>query len=238
MTNSIYLSRLTPNLRSREGRRDLSNCVAMHKTLMKAFPDGLSTTGAARSEAGLLYRLEEAPNRPIALLVQSELLPDWTQLPANWNSPAQPPERKEISEALGKFGTGSILRFKLLANPTRKIGTKSGPDGSRNNGKRVELRTEPEWLQWLERKAGQCGFRLKSVKAAAHVADVQSGRDLKSTGVKNKPDGSSSRLTFCGVNFEGRLEVLDLAMFHSSLRAGVGPGKAFGYGLLSLARGD
>ena len=101
----------------------------------------------------------------------------------------------------------------------------------------MELRGEQEWLAWLERKAGQSGFRLKAVRAAAHVPDVPSGRDLRATGRKDQPDGSSSRLTFYGVAFEGRLEVVDAAQFHACLRAGIGPGKAYGYGLLSLAPG-
>jgi hypothetical protein len=58
MSSPIYLSRLVPNIRSREARRDLADCVAMHRTLMNTFPDGLSSNGAARSEAGLLYRVE------------------------------------------------------------------------------------------------------------------------------------------------------------------------------------
>jgi hypothetical protein len=31
--------------------------------------------------------------------------------------------------------------------------------------------------------------------------------------------------------------VVDGALFHAGLRAGIGPGKAYGYGLLSLAQG-
>lgn len=37
------------------------------------------------------------------------------------------------------LGTGAALVFRLRANPTRKIDTKTGPDGQRNNGQRVEL---------------------------------------------------------------------------------------------------
>lgn len=237
MSSSIYLSRLVPNTRSREARRDLADCVAMHRTLMKAFPDGLSSNGAARAEAGLLYRVEGNPDGAVALLVQSALPPRWTHLPPSWLQPNLVPQVKEITEALGQISSGSILRFKLVANPTRKIGTKTGADGRKNNGKRVELRGEEEWLAWLERKAEQSGFRLKAVYASAYVPDVQSGRDLKSTGLAKQPSGSSSRLTFSGVAFEGRLEVLDTALFHAALQAGVGPGKAYGYGLLSLAPG-
>jgi CRISPR system Cascade subunit CasE len=235
MSSPLYLSRLVPNIRSREARRDLANCVAMHRTLMKAFPDGLSPNGAARSEAGLLYRVEATLDGAVALLVQSALPPDWMRLPPSWLKPASEPQVKEIAGALARIDSGSVLRFKLVANPTRKIATKTGADGRKNNGKRVELRGEEEWLAWLERKAVQSGFRLRAVRASAHVPDIRSGRDLKAVGLEKQPDGSSSRLTFCGVAFEGRLEVVDTVLFNAGLRAGIGSGKAYGYGLLSLA---
>jgi CRISPR system Cascade subunit CasE len=237
MSDQVYLSRLTPNLRSREGRRSLDDCMLMHRTLMSAFPDDLSSNGAARAEAGLLYRVESTADGVIVLLVQSGLSPNWANLPPLWLDPDNEPQVKTITEALGRIDSGSLLRFKLVANPTRKIGTKSGADGSKNNGKRVELRGEQEWVGWLERKGEQSGFRLKAVRAATHVPDVRSGRDLRAMGRKRLPDGSASRLTFCGVTFEGRLEVVDTALFHASIRVGLGPGKAYGYGLLSLAHG-
>ncbi len=237
MSDPIYLSRLVLNLRSREARRDLADCMAMHRTLMNAFPDGLSSNGAARLEAGLLYRVEATSGGDINLLAQSVLPPDWSRLPSAWVHPVSGYEVKEITEILGRIDTGSMLRFKLLANPTRKIGTKTGADGRKNNGKRVELRGEQEWLAWLERKSEQCGFRLKAVCAAAHVPDVRSGRDLRATGLKTRPDGPPSRMTFCGVAFEGRLEVADPVLFHAALRTGIGTGKAYGYGLFSLAPG-
>lgn len=237
MGDQIYLSRLAPNLRDRDARRDLADCMRMHRTLMNAFPDGLSSTGAARAEAGILYRVEATAGETIVLLVQSAIPPDWAHLPTSWLHPDSEPQVKEITEALGRVGTGSLLRFKLVANPTRKIGTKTGDDGRKNNGKRVKLRGEQEWLRWLERKAEQSGFRLKAVRAAPHVPDVRSACELRATGRKGLPDGSSRRLTFFGVVFEGRLEVVDGALFHAGLRAGIGPGKAYGYGLLSLAQG-
>jgi CRISPR system Cascade subunit CasE len=235
VSSLIYLSRLVPNIRSREARRDLADCVAMHRTLMIAFPEGLSSNGAARSEAGLLYRVEATADGAIALLVQSALPPDWAHLPLSW--PASEAKVREISESLGRINPGSVLRFKLVANPTRKIGTKTGADGRKNNGKRVELRGEEEWLAWIERKARQSGFRLKAVRASAHVPDVRTGRDLRATGLEKRPDGSLSRLTFYGVAFEGRLEVVDTALFYAGVQAGIGSGKAYGYGLLSLALG-
>ena len=170
MGSPIYLSRLVLNIRSREARRDLANCVAMHRTLMNAFPDGLSSNGAARSEAGLLYRVEATSAGAIALLVQSVLPPVWARLPSSWLEPASEPQVKEITEALGRIDSGSVLRFKLVANPTRKIGTKTGADGRKNNGKRVELRGEEEWLAWLERMSCLCRLGPPCTLPPAHLA--------------------------------------------------------------------
>src|SRR5450631_4167435 len=136
MSNQIYLSRLVPNTHSREARRDLADCIAMHRTLLNAFPDGISSNGAARAAAGLLYRVEATSDGAIALLAQSALPPEWNHLPPSWLQPASEPQVKEITQALGRIDSGSVLRFKLVANPTRKIGTKTGADGRKNNGKR------------------------------------------------------------------------------------------------------
>jgi CRISPR system Cascade subunit CasE len=238
MSDRVYLSRLLTNLRSREVRRDLSDCMAMHRTLMRAFPDGLSTDHSARAEAGVLYRVEATSDGTIALLVQSALPPEWSNLPSSWIHPSAVPQVKEITDALGRVVVGSLLRFKLVANPTRKICTKTCEDGRRNNGKRVELRGEQEWVGWLGRKAEQSGFRLRAVSATAHVPDLRTAGETKVTGQKTLPDGCVSRLTFRGVAFEGRMEVVDCGLFQASLRAGIGPGKAYGYGLLSIAPGD
>ena len=39
------------------------------------------------------------------------------------------------------------------------------------------------------------------------------------------------------IDLDSLMEVVDAALFHACLRAGIGPGKAYGYGLLSLAQG-
>src|ERR1017187_7392497 len=100
MSDQIYLSRLMPNLRSREAQRDLADCMAMHRTLMSAFPDNLSANAAARAEAQLLYRVEETAGGAIAVLAQSALPPNWGQLPASWLHPDGGPDVKELGGLL------------------------------------------------------------------------------------------------------------------------------------------
>jgi CRISPR system Cascade subunit CasE len=42
-------------------------------------------------------------------------------------------------------------------------------------------------------------------------------------------------VTFASVRFEGVLEVRDADRFREALANGIGPGKAYGFGLLSIA---
>ena len=202
----MYLSRLYLNRRSRVVLKDLADCHNLHRTLMSAFPE--VQDNSARAQIGLLYRLDESVNGP-CLLVQSEIEPDWSGL-----DPARlllPPVCKSVAEAYGSLTAGRILRFCLRANPTRKIMTKSGADGRRNNGKRVELRTEQEWIAWLERKASQHGFRLESVRAAAETPNVRTVKLGKFTGNRN-----GRPLTLFAIQFEGRLIIENSDFFEAA----------------------
>ena len=51
-------------------------------------------------------------------------------------------------------------------------------------------------------------------------------------------DGADSQMamTFGSVLFDGELEVNDANAFRAALRSGIGSGKAYGFGLLSIAR--
>src|SRR5437762_524360 len=84
----MYLSRLFLNPRSRDVRRDLSDCQDMHRTVLRCFP---TASGPARQEHEILYRLETTVARP-QLLVQSRTAPDWKA----------PRPRPESCEAAGR----------------------------------------------------------------------------------------------------------------------------------------
>jgi CRISPR system Cascade subunit CasE len=210
--------------------------MAMHRTLMSAFPDGLRPHGSARAALDVLYRVDTSYERPV-LLVQSAVYPNWARLPPEWTEDVNPPVVKEIGYLIQGIGDGAVLRFKLIANPTKKISAKSGVDRAKNNGRRVPLRGEAEWIPWLVRKGEQNGFRLAAVYSAPNIPDVRSIGQIRTKGLKLLPDGSPARLTFAGVVFEGRLEVTEAGLFRTGIRGGIGSGKAYGYGLLSVAPG-
>jgi len=202
----MYLSQLRLNPRHRQVQAELRNPYELHRTLAKAFGQGVAYT-AARP----LFRVDVLPsgNLPV-LLLQSLREPCWQHLTVPATYLLEPPVVKPLDPV---FQTGQRLRFRLQANPTVK-----------REGKRHLLRTEEEQIAWLRRKGDDHGFALIAVRlreAAACTARTTEGR--------------AAHLE--GVIFDGVLRVGDPAAFRAALETGIGAGKGFGFGLLSLARG-
>lgn len=102
------------------------------------------------------------------------------------------------------------FRFRLLANPTVS-----------RLGKRWGLVTEDAQLDWLGRQAVQAGFAVQTGLVTG--SDVQHGQKGR------------IRISLRRVCFDGILHVTNGSALQQAVRAGIGPGKAFGCGLLSLA---
>jgi CRISPR system Cascade subunit CasE len=235
----MYLSRLVLNPRSRQVWHDLTDCQSLHRSVLAAFP--LATGGnGTRDEFGVLYRLE--PSRrgsaPV-LLVQSRVAPEWGRLPSDYLAPstsARNPSTTSLKPFLESIQAGEILRFRLRANPTRKVDTKSRTTGERRNGRRVKLKTEAEQVAWLRRKAAEGSFEVLTVRTAASAAAVDVIDERQLTGWRPAADGPARRLTFGAVLFEGHLRVADPEQFRRAIEHGLGSAKAYGFGLLSVGR--
>jgi CRISPR system Cascade subunit CasE len=235
----MYLSRLTLNPRSRDVRRDLSDCQNLHRMVLTAFPQQKDKAQGARAEFGVLFRTDiDRRSGLIILLVQSQFAPDWSRLPPGYlaDVEGENPACKPVGEVYQSLQGGSRLKFRLRANPTRKIETKSLPDGTKRNGRRVELHTEEEQIRWLRDKELRAGFKLLSVRLRSDVPSVQVRPEGKTFGWHGDGGEKRRRLTFASVLFEGELVIVDSEKFCAALAAGIGTGKAYGFGLLSLAR--
>lgn len=233
-----YLSRLILNPRDRAVRRDLADCQQLHRTILSAFP---TADGDARERFGVLFRLEP-PSRDgaqLVLLVQSGEMPEWGKLPAEYllatNDDLPNPALKSLDALYDALESGRALRFRLRANPTKKIDTKSGPDGQRRNGRRIPVGGTEARLAWLERKASGHGFRLLSVQGQPDVASAIVGPGQRYGGWRVGEDGRVARLSFDAVTFDGSLVVTAVEPFRAALASGIGPGKAYGFGLLTVA---
>lgn len=179
-----------------------------HQALWQLFP---SQTEQKRD---FLFRVEARnPGRGCDVLLQSMVAPESS-------TAAQVLACKPIALHLEE---GTQLRFRLRANPIKTI----KDEQQRFNGKgqikrcRVPLLKEQEQHQWLARK----------LSLAASVERVESANELPLFFSKNGADGKIQP-----VNFEGILTVADAPALLALLKNGIGPAKAMGCGLLSIAR--
>ena len=237
----MYLSRLVLDSRRPQVRRDLGNVHQLHRSVLAAFPqapDGVS----ARAHFGILYRVEPLANTPmfIRILVQSNIEPDWSFLPTTSLGPS-PDERgnpafRRVDEEYERIVPGMQLLFRLRANPTRTISDRTPGREDRLLGKRVALLREKEQLAWLARKGDQHGFHLLTTELNPEVSSVHAASQANERGWRPGRDGiDGAKLTFGAVLFNGCLEVSDGELFRAALANGIGSGKAFGFGLLSIA---
>ena len=174
----MFLSRLFLDTRSRLARRvrsDLARPYELHRTLWNCFPNLQSDSGTKCFLNRILFRLDAEENYPEPiLLVQSGIVPDWSKLPSNYT--LSEPECKTIELS---FRAGQLLRFRLRANPTKKLQVHTAAGDRKKNGKRVALLTEEEQIAWLVRQGERHeitdrnrqqdpvfagGFRLHQVK--------------------------------------------------------------------------
>jgi CRISPR system Cascade subunit CasE len=209
----MYLSQLLLDPASRRVQSELSNRYELHRTLTAQYPTN------QRRDINLLYRIE-IPDRqvfqPITLLVQTILESDWSELSGS-GLLMDSPQVKTFDPDLP---TGAHYYFRLLVNPT--IRTKQ-PDGK---SKRVGLYTTEAQIEWLQRKAQQGGFTVESMK----LSDLGMVESIK------KKNNQTFHIQHFAVQFDGLLSVTDSQLFKLTLMKGIGSAKAFGFGLLSLAK--
>ena len=164
------------------------------------------------SNSRCLWRLEDR-----SVLLLSESAPDWDNLDKTYFQ-GRPSSRPYPVEKM--MLDGRRLQFRLLANPTKSI--REGM-GKNSRGKRVQLVKEADLMDWLSRQAARSGFALESVTNSGN-------HDLR---FRKKRGQSAVVLGTC--LFEGVLRVQEADIFREALSQGLGRGKAFGLGLLSVA---
>lgn len=217
-----------------------------------------------RERAGFLFRIEA--DGPPRILVQSAQRPDWEYAFQNAPYLLRPKreERWRVREFEPAVVAGERLRFRLLANvarsrtvpdPTgRTRQTASGLTIARR--RRVEMPvalgrlpdkmpTDPQerqriiaarwdpWREWLQAVGERRGFIVERPEAlrmeAVHVSIRRPNADEEAGAAQR------GRRVNAGL-FEGVLRCTDADRLRDALIGGIGHAKAFGFGLLSVAR--
>jgi len=179
------------------------------------------------TEHNFLFRVEPQPAGRVVIIVQSAVKPDWDYAFHNaGHFLAAPPQVKSFEPC---FAKGQRLRFRLVANPTRKIDTKSGPDGRRRHGKRVPVKAD-QLGEWLARWGEAAGFSVENDSLIIQPGYVYMNNKTSTNDTARRGDEARLR----SVRFDGFLRITDPVRFQEILVRGIGPGKGFGLGLLSV----
>lgn len=201
----MYLIRIDLERSSRMVRSAMADCQQMHRLVMGLFDAG-------REDAEVLYRVKEQGMNISLYLYSAVPVMEERLLPG-----MQLGGQREVSAWLDTMTAGRCLRYDLLAMPSKKVA------GEGKNSRRRVLRTEEERMEWLHRKAQQNGFRLLDVTESGSTSF--SGRHSDRDGV----------MYWDSYRYTGMLQITDEAAFRNALKKGIGPGKAYGLGMLLLA---
>ncbi|MBH1938274.1 type I-E CRISPR-associated protein Cas6/Cse3/CasE [Streptomyces sp. AV19] len=231
------LSRIRINPLRAESRRLLANPRAMHAAVMAGVPD----------PERILWRLDaDNPHRPhIFVLTRSK--PDWTHLVEMAGWPGADGEHaavRDYAPLLDRVAAGREFAFRLTANPVQNTMAPAHPtpaqavriaarvDKERTRGFRLGHRTASAQLEWFLNRTGRWGFEVPASPTDPPSREVRIVDRRRNSFAKN---GRGPQVTFNSVTFEGRLRVTDAEPFRRHLVDGIGPSKAYGCGLLTLA---
>jgi CRISPR system Cascade subunit CasE len=225
----VYLSRIQLNPWRREARWLLSSPQRLHAAVLRSFPD--PPTGDRAGEPRVLWRLDQDHDR-VLLYVVSPDQPDFAHLAEQAGWPTT--ERgtvKPYGSLLDRLENGQRWAFRLTANPTQYL---RRPDATR--ARRVGHVTVGYQEQWLQERAATLGFRITGGEDSDLVVTRRSVESFARRDPASGARGSTRRtVTLAIAQFDGALEVTDPQALRSALVTGIGPAKAYGCGLLTLA---
>ncbi|MGP5038960.1 type I-E CRISPR-associated protein Cas6/Cse3/CasE [Corynebacterium variabile] len=214
----MYLSRMYLNPQRRHCRALLANPEMLHAAVLSSFPPG---TDAVSDNGRVLWSIDRSGDKT-ALWMLSPAVPSFEHLQeqAGW-SQQQTWETRDYSGLIGQLMKGQQYAFRLVANPIHIV-TEGGM-------KKRRVHQKPEFqLQWLLDRQEAMG--VKFLREEDAVAATVTGSERLVFNRKGR------NVTLVRVVYQGLLEVTDRDLLEQTLISGIGKGKAYGCGLLTLAK--
>ncbi|AZA12564.1 type I-E CRISPR-associated protein Cas6/Cse3/CasE [Corynebacterium choanae] len=212
----MYFSVVELNRRRRGTQMLLSSPGKLHGAVMDAFPR------EAIAGRRVLWRVDHLSDRTL-LYVVSPVRPSFEHIQeqAGWQH-AESWKIRSYQPLLDSLQVGNRYAFRLAANPTHTV---TFPDGRK---KKIGHVTAKQQLQWLLDRAETIGVKFPQLEESVPAVRVIR-RD------HHQFRKQHHKVTLRTAVFEGALEVCDPDRLRQALTTGIGRGKAYGAGLLTLA---
>lgn len=213
----MYLTRMYLDVARRDTMRALQLPNLIHGAVESAF------TGERRRN---LWRIDRLGGR-YCLLILSEEKPELSAAARQFGDENESPawETRDYSPLLDRVAAGGRWRFKLCANPVICKSEYKPEKGGR--GKVCALVGAEGQRKWLLDRAQSYGFSVEPQEFGITRIDRQSFQK----------GASRRRVSLLAVTYEGLLTVTDERLFRQSLCEGIGRGKAYGAGMLTIVGG-
>lgn len=224
----MFLTKIDLAPERRLVRKYLGSPQAMHAVVMGATGGNIGD-GPGR----VLWRVDRGTTT--ALYILSPLEPDCSQLVAEVGAAGTQARTLDYSPFLASLDAGQLWAFRLAANPSYSASRGPGVRGQRYGHVTVE-----QQRQWLVERAPRHGFELMPVD---HVDDEGSDgavmvvhRERPVFNRRRSEGEGRDRVTINRTVYEGVLRITDPESLRRALIAGIGRSKAYGCGLMTLAR--
>lgn len=205
----MYLSRIALDTAKRATMQALSSPSIFHGAVESSFQG---------ERLRNLWRIDKL-NGQMYFLLLSSTEPDLTDFNVQFGYDERAGETKNYDQLLNRIAIGEKWRFRLTANPTKSV---KSTDGSR--GKVTAHITSEYAAKWLLEKAEKNGFALRE----------DSFEIVESSWQRFYKKDNKKAVTLRAVTYEGVLEVTDSGLFKTALTNGIGRGKAYGMGMLTI----
>lgn len=249
----MYLTQFPINMTRRESRKFLASPYLMHAAVAGSFPP--SADCDAEEEGRILWRVDKMGNGGSRLYIVSPQKPSLVGLDEQIGWPDYEPQwgTRSYDAFLSRIAPGQTYSFRLVANPSVSRSTRGGAtnvSNQKNESKRIGHLTVLQQEAWL---IGTQAYRSVDAEVPSLFANEQVSRAQRNgfevlandAGAPNLIVSNSSKLTFskgargrsitlARAQYDGVLRVIDADALRYALIHGVGHGKAFGCGLLTL----
>lgn len=249
----MYFTQFPINMTRRQSRKLLASPYMMHAAVAGSFPPG--PAGDSQRDGRVLWRVDRmedggsrlyivSPNKPSLVGLDEQI--GWPDCDAQWGT-------REYDAFLAQIAPGQTYSFRLMANPSVSRSTRGGntdiADGQ-GRSRRIGHLTVVQQAAWL---VGEQAYKGIDTPVPKLFADDRSSRAQRNgfevvsgeSGIPNLVVSNSQKLVFSKgakgkaitltrAQFDGVLRVTDADALRHALAFGIGHGKAFGCGLLTL----
>lgn len=249
----MHFTQFPINMTRRESRKLLASPYLMHAAVAGSFPPSEATGSDA--DGRVLWRVDKMPDGGARLYIVSPGKPSLVGLDEQAGWPDCEPQwgTRDYDAFLSRIAPGQVYSFRLTANPSLSRSTRGGATdiaNGRGASKRIGHLTvlqQAAWLVGAQAYEGT-GVEVPELFASGRPSRAQrNGFEVLADGegvprllVSNSGKASFSkgaqgrRITLARAQYDGVLRVTDADALRRALICGIGHGKAFGCGLLTL----